>query len=159
LRGHNKSAPIGGRLGFAVVAGVCVWGAMVGGALAIGCTAPQRAACANMATPGSCFQWSCVPKAPPNPVTGAMGYSCVQTTAPVGTACHSGQACIHSGVCGPTGGCNANPGQQQICTDTSLGITEQMHCYCVNYGCQARMANGQLFTGTVSKMCKVGTGP
>ncbi len=147
------------RLVVTLGSALCLWAAMVSSSLAIGCTASQRAACAKLSTSGadSCVQWSCVPQQ--RPAGYPAGYSCVQTLAPAGTQCHSDQACIHSGACGATGACVPGHNQQQICQDTSTGAADQMQCYCVNYSCQARMANGKLYGGAVSRMCKATTGP
>jgi len=146
---------------FAVLAGMlsaCI--AMPAKAFEYTCSAAEQAHCASLNIPGgdTCIQWVCKGGPELGPTGQPIG-TCVQSNAAVSTPCSNNQACVHSGTCGPTGGCQANPNAQQVCAPTATGTRDQMQCYCLNFSCQARMANGKPYTGNVSTMCKISTVP
>jgi hypothetical protein len=148
------------RIVAALAAVLSAWIVMPANAFESVCTPAEQANCAarNVAGGDTCMQWVCrgLPTQTPNHQPAG---TCVQINAAVGTACSNKQACVHSGTCGPTGGCQANVNAQQACGPTATGMRDQILCSCKNFACQALMADGKPYTGNVSTMCVISTVP
>jgi hypothetical protein len=123
---------------------------------AVGCTRAELADCASRPPfSDSCTQWRCYPHLPTasNP---HRSHSCTPNgLAPIGTMCQDPFNCIRSGTCGPTGGCNPGPNQQQFCSDTTTGTRDNVLCSCANFICHGILRDSRQVwpQGNIKKVC------